>query len=156
MNVHSLDLNDFCEENYYLIGIHTALEDFKVAYLLNKSLKTQFKRAPYSLDFQNRGGKASFSIFSYSNEKYDFDWYLIANSFSEERSNSNDTILFATETKTYLIPEKKKVDFFLKIVGEAEYSYLKKSLDTLNKIPQIVTSYQIDINTLKSRDYLIF
>ncbi len=156
MQVHSLDLNDFCEENYYLIGIHTALEDFKLAYLLNNSLKTQFKRAPYSLDFQNIGGKASFSIFSYSNEKYDFDWYLIANSFSEERSNSNDTILFATETKTCLIPEKKKVDFFLKIVGEAEYSYLEKSLDTLNKIPQIVTSYQIDINTLKSRDYLIF
>ena len=137
MHVHALDLTDFCEEEYNLIGIHTTLEDFKLAYLLNNTLKTQLSKASYSLDFQNKDSKASFSVFSYSNEKYDFDWYLISNSYSDERSLRNESLLFNTETKTYLIPEKKKVDFFLKIVGDAEYSYLKQSIEKLNEISNI-------------------
>ena len=43
MQVHSFDIEDFCEDNYTLIGIHTALEDVKLAYLLNKHLKTLFQ-----------------------------------------------------------------------------------------------------------------
>ena len=42
MQVYSLDIDDFNEDNYTLIGIHTALEDFKLAYLLNKNLDTHF------------------------------------------------------------------------------------------------------------------
>lgn len=156
MHVHALDFSDFSEENYNLIGIHTTLEDFKLAYLLNNSLKTNFKRADYSLDFENKKGKASYSVYSYLNEKYDFEWYLISNSYTEIKSNSDEALLFSAETKTHLIPEKKNVDYFLKIVGDAEFSYLKKSIEKLNGVPQIVTSYLIDKNTLKSKDYLIF
>lgn len=156
MHVHALDLNDFCEENYHLIGIHTALEDFKLAYLLNNTLKTRFKKASYNLDFENKEGKASFSVYDYINEKYDFEWYLIANTYVEEKTSTKDTLLFATETKTYLIPEKKKVDYFLKIVGEAAYSYIKQSIERLKQMPQVITSYEIDSKTLKSKDYLIF
>ena len=38
MQVYALELEDFCEEEYSLIGIHTALEDYRLAYLLNKNL----------------------------------------------------------------------------------------------------------------------
>ena len=30
MQIHSLGLDDFCEDEYSLIGIHTALEDYKL------------------------------------------------------------------------------------------------------------------------------
>jgi len=52
MQVYSLDIDDFNEDNYILIGIHTALEDFKLAYLLNKNLDTHFSKATYSLDLE--------------------------------------------------------------------------------------------------------
>ena len=42
MQVHSLDIEDFYEDNYTLIAIHTALEDFKLAYLLNNNLELLF------------------------------------------------------------------------------------------------------------------
>ena len=42
MQIHSLGFDDFSEDEYSLIGIHTALEDFKLAYLLNKNLSTNF------------------------------------------------------------------------------------------------------------------
>lgn len=156
MQIHSLDLEDFCEDNYTLIGIHTALEDFKLAYLLNNNLDIHFSRANFSLDFESKESKASFSIYEYINEEYDFDWYLIANSFTEEKRNEMDTLAFAAETKTYLIPEKKRVDYFIKIVGESNQELIYKTVDKIKKINQVVTSYTVDTSTLKSKDFLIF
>ena len=156
MQVHSLDLEDFCEDNYTLIGIHTALEDFKLAYLLNNNLNTLFSIEDFSLDFESNNTKASFSIYNYINEKYDFEWYLIANSFKEERTNELDTIVLSTETKTYLIPENKNIDYFLKIVGEPNQELIYKTVDKINQLNQVVTSYVVETDTLKSKEFLIF
>ena len=156
MQVHSLGLEDFCEENYTLIGIHTALEDFKLAYLLNNNLNTQFRKANFSLDFEKKDSIASYSVFSYINEKYEFEWYLISNSFKEENRNETGTLSLSTETKTHLIPEKKRVDYFIKIVGEHNPVLMRKTVDKINKINQVVTSYIVDVETLKSKEFLIF
>ena len=156
MQIHSLGLEDFSEDNYSLIGIHTTLEDFKLAYLLNNNLKTHFSRSSFSLDFEKDQNKASFSIYDYSNEKYDYEWYLISNSYKEERKNESDTLNLTTETITYLIPEKKRVDYFLKIVGESNQQLIKKTVDRIKTINQVVTSYTIDVETLKSKEFLIF
>jgi|TARA_B110000914_G_scaffold223375_1_gene238733 hypothetical protein len=156
MQVHSLDIEDFCEDNYSLIGIHTALEDFKLAYLLNSNLNTRFLKAHFNLDFESNDNKASFSIYDYTDNEYDFEWYLISNSYTEEKTNSSDTIVLATETKTYLIPEKKKVDYFIKIVGEPNQELIYKTVNKINKINQVVTSYTVEKHTLKSKQYLIF
>ena len=40
MQIHSLEINDFSDDNYTLIGIHSTLEEYKLAYLLNQKLKT--------------------------------------------------------------------------------------------------------------------
>lgn len=156
MQIHSLDLQDFCEDNYTLIGIHTALEDFKLAYLLNNNLNTCFSRANFSLDFETHRTKASFSIYDYTNEKYDYEWYLIANSYKEEQRNELDTIALTAETRTYLIPEKKGVDYFIKIVGDQNQQLIQNTVDKIKAIGQVVTSYTIDTNTLKSKEFLIF
>ena len=153
MQVYSLDIDDFNEDNYTLIGIHTALEDFKLAYLLNKNLDTHFSKATYSLDFESN---ASFSVYNYVNEEYDFEWYLISNSFTEERTNASDTIVLTTETKTYLIPEKKKVDYFIKIVGEPTQETIYKTVHQIKQINQVVTSYTVELDSLKSKQFLIF
>ena len=156
MQIHSLGLDDFCEEEYSLIGIHTALEDFKLAYLLNKSLGTSFYKSREDLNFENQRKKASFSIFNYASVKYDFDWFLIANSSKRENQTESNELLLTTETKTYLIPEKKKVDFFIKVSGELGFDFITKIIDKVKNIEQVITSYPIDKNTLKSKDFLIF
>ncbi|MGJ8744250.1 IPExxxVDY family protein [Polaribacter sp.] len=158
MQVHALVLDDFCDEEYSLIGIHTTLEEYKLAYLLNKNLGTHFSKSKEDLDlaFENEKKKASFSIYHFSSEKYVFDWFLIANSFRQETKTVSNELLLTTETKTYLIPEKKKVDFFIKISGEVDYMFVVKTIENINKIEGVITSYQIDKNTLKSKDFLIF
>jgi len=156
MYIHSLDFDDFCEEEYYLIGIHTTLEDYKLAYLLNKQLKTNLTKEVYSLDFETEKKNASFSVFSYTNYTYDFDWFLISNSYKSERKIQLSQLLLSSEIKTYLIPEKKGVDFFIKIIGNSDTMFISRTIDQIKEINQVITSYKIDHKTLKSKDFLIF
>lgn len=155
MQIHSLGLNDFSEEDYSLIGIHTALEDFKLAYLLNKNLQTKFTKSKEDLHFE-KSNQVSFSMFNYSSKKYDSDWFLIANSSKRESQTESNELLITSETKSYLIPEKKKIDFFVKISGELQYGFLSQTVSKIKEIDQVITSYLIDKNSLKSKDFLIF
>ena len=156
MQIHALGLEDFYEEEYSLIGIHTALEDYKLAYLLNKNINTRFSKSQKNLEFEKDKNKASFSIYNFTNKDYDFDWFLIANSFKRENQTESKDLFLTTETKTYLIPEKKKVDFFIKISGEVDVDFVISAVQKIKNIEQIITSYSIDKNTLKSKDFLIF
>ncbi|WP_435414184.1 IPExxxVDY family protein [Polaribacter aestuariivivens] len=156
MQIYALGLDDFCEEEYSLIGIHTALEDYRLAYLLNKNLNIRLSKSPKDLEFESNQKKGSFSIFNFSSKKYDFEWFLIANSFKKENQTEPNELLLTTETKTYLIPEKKKVDFFIKISGEVKYEFVLNTVNKIKNIDQVITSYSIDKNTLKSKDFLIF
>ena len=91
MQIHALGLEDFCEEEYSLIGIHTALEDYRLAYLLNKNLSIKFSKSTKNLEFEKDNNLASFSIYNFSSKKYDYDWLLIANSFkNENQTQSNE------------------------------------------------------------------
>ncbi|WP_299014901.1 IPExxxVDY family protein [uncultured Polaribacter sp.] len=156
MQIHALSLNDFCEEQYTLIGIHTTLEDYRLAYLLNKNLDTKFSKSKSDLEFSKNGEQSTFSVYNYTSKKYDFEWFLIANSFKKENQTDISQLLLTAETRTYLIPEKKKIDYFIKISGETTNSYVSKKLDKIKNIEQVITAYPIDKNTLKSKDYLIF
>lgn len=156
MQIHALGLEDFCEEEYSLIGIHTALEDYRLAYLLNKNLSIKFSKSTKNLEFEKDNNLASFSIYNFSSKKYDYDWFLIANSFKNENQTQSNELLLTAETRTYLIPEKKKVDFFIKISGEVGDAYVINTVKKIKEIEQVITSYSIDKNTLKSKDFLIF
>ncbi|WP_430928247.1 IPExxxVDY family protein [Polaribacter marinivivus] len=156
MQIHSLGFNDFYEDDFSLIGIHTTLEDYKLAYLLNKNLKINFIKSKENLNFEKTEKPSSFSIFNYYNKEYDSDWVLIANSSKRENQTESNELLLTTETKTYLIPEKKKVDFFIKVSGELGFDFVTKIIDKVKNIEQVITSYPIDKNTLKSKDFLIF
>ena len=85
MQTHSLSLDILSDDEYFLIGIHTTLEDYKLAYLLNKNLGTSFSKLKEGLDFE----KTSFSLFNYSNKKYDFEWFLLANSSKRENQTES-------------------------------------------------------------------
>ena len=156
MQVHALDLNDFHEEKYSLLGIHTTLEDYKLAYLLNHHLKIRFNKASFNLDFENEKSNASFSIYTYENSIYDSEWYLIANSEKKENKVQEEGLLLSTEIKNYLIPEKKNIDFFIKIVEDIRLENVQNLVNKIKNINQVITAYTIDTNTLKSKDILIF
>ncbi|MGB0891798.1 MAG: IPExxxVDY family protein [Flavobacteriaceae bacterium] len=156
MQVYSLEIEDFSDNNYTLIGIHSTLEDYKLAYVLNSTLNTKFKKANFSLDFENKNNNASFSIYEFENKKQYTNWFLISNTYKDLSRPVASGLFIESEITTYLIPELKKVDFFLKLEGDFEYDFILKTIEKINQTKQIITSYKIDANTLKSKDFLIF
>lgn len=154
MQLYSLEIDEFLENDYHLIGVHSTLEDYQLAFFLNKNLKIKLTKATYNLDFKNTN--ACYSVFEYINEELDYSCYLIANIYKSIATSANTGFFKESETITYLIPEKKTVDYFLKITGNIESGFIEKNLEKINAIPQIITSYKIKTNTLKSKDFLIF
>lgn len=143
------------EDDYLLIGIHSTEEDYKLAYLINKHLNFKYTRYKENLDFHN--SNAEFPLFEYKNEKTLINYYLINNKFLNVNNKQFTDGLFGGNysTTTFLIPEKKKVDYLLKIEG-ANQNNVNNLIEKLNSINQIITSYQIETNTLKSKNNLFF
>lgn len=144
------------EDDYLLVGIHSTEEDYRLAFLLNKHLNTTLKRYKEDLDFKD--SKAKFPVFEFKDKSNFINYYLINNKHTQFVHNQENAGLFGGNYSTisYLIPEKKKIDFFLKIEGCNCENIIKKLIDKLNNIDQIITSYPIETATLKSKDHLIF
>ncbi|NVK51896.1 MAG: IPExxxVDY family protein [Flavobacteriaceae bacterium] len=156
MQIHSLELEDFSDSNYTLIGIHAVLEEFKLAYVLNETLNTKFVRADYNLDFENKNNNASFSIYEFRNKKFSHDWFLISNTYIDETVNEPQGFFTSNQIKTYLISEKKNIDYFLKLEGGFQEQYVLEIIEKIKSVHQVITAYLVDHHTLKSKDFLIF
>lgn len=160
MAVHKLILDDVFEEALYtLIAIHCTIEDYRVAYLLNNHLGIHLTRKPADLDFNN--GRSTFSIFEWEDNKQQTVWNLVVNVCKKETEQPvNSNSLFSTESKivqkSYLVPEYKQVNYFLKIDNEFSTKREKQIINNILKIPQVSTAYLIDANQLKSKNNLIF
>jgi hypothetical protein len=159
MALHKLMLEDFYDEAYLLIAIHSRIEDYRLAYLLNKNLEISLSRSAKDLDLNYTG--SSFSIYEWYDEAQYLRWNLISNTFkTEEESLYNSGTLFKETGKTiktyHLLSELKKVDYFIKISEEIQNINPKHLINKLQAVPQIITSYSIDINKIKSKEHLIF
>lgn len=158
MALHKLLVDDFYDDTYKLIAIHCGLEDYRLAYLLNRSLDLNLTRKDEDLDFEYL--KSSYSIFEWNNTSQYVTWNLISNVCKKEEDSLYSTGLFQTNQsvlKTFnLVPEYKRVDFFIKISEEIQNVNEKVILNRLQNIPQIVTSYSVNPSELKSKDHLIF
>ena len=156
MQLYSLDIEDYSDDNYHLIGIHSVLEDYRLAFLLNKYFKFNFKKASYSLDVKNKNFNSFYSIFEYTNKELALEWFLIANTYKTTVKSNESGLFNENEIITHLLPEKKKIDYFIKIEGDIDDEYIDESIKKINTISQILTSYRIQTNTLKSKNFLIF
>lgn len=160
MAVHKFILDDtFDEVLYTLIAVHCRLEDYRLAYLINKNLGISLTRKAYDLDFNN--GQVSYSIYEWEDHKQLITWSLVSNICkTEELQNRDYKSLFDTQDKIiktfHLLPEHKTVNYFLKIESEFSFSKEKYIIDSISKIPQVATAYSIDSSQLKSKDNLIF
>ena len=160
MAVHKLFEDDFEEDNYTLIAIHCSAEDYRLAYLLNKTLDLKLARKQEDLDYNYM--EASFSIYEWDDEKNFVTWNLVANiSRKEVELVASAGSLFSEQqgkrtVSKYLIPERKKVDYFIKISSESYIKSPKIILSKINAIAEVITAYILEANQLKSKNNLIF
>ena len=161
MAIKKLVLKDFFEEEKFsLIGIHCTIEDYRLAFLLNKALNLKLTRQVYDID--NNNLQANFSIFEWEDHAQFKTWNLVSNTckVTSNQLDNNTNSLFSLNspvTKTHhLVPEYGKVNYLLKINNECHTNKEKFILEKILKIDQVITAYSIAQESLKSKDQLIF
>ncbi|MGM5469057.1 IPExxxVDY family protein [Flavobacteriaceae bacterium LMO-SS05] len=159
MALHKLLVDDFYDTSFSLIAVHCGLDDYRLAYLLNKYLGLNLSRMPQDLDYKYFA--ASYSVYEWHNKDNEISWNLISNVCKkEEDSLQSSGSLFTSHNKVlktyHLLPEHKNVDYLIKATNEDQYFNEKIVLSKIQAIPQIVAAYSIDTDKLKSKDNLIF
>ena len=155
MAVHKLVLDDFVDTDYSLFAIHCDLEDYRLAFHINCALNTNLKRTKEDIDFNDN--EASFSLFEWENTNLKTTWNLIKNSCKIELKSQGEGLFAGGSENTTkvvaLLEDYPSANFFLKIEGREKPS--QKIISMLSKIPDINMAYSIDLDTIKSKEYLI-
>lgn len=159
MATYKLSIDDFDEPEYVLLAIHTPLEDYRLAFALNRALQLKLEWADAGVRVKNKSGEALFSRYSYKNPD-GIIWELLQNKTELSESTDSGQDLFGNpvagvSSRTYLMPEFKKVDYFLKIDADGETDH-EDTAEAISKIAQIAMTYPIKDNLVKSRNNLIF
>ncbi len=159
MVTQRLVLDDLEEDAYELVAIHCAIPSYKLAFLLNKYLQMRFCRKRKDISFQHATINASYPYYQYIDTDHYTSYDLVKNTFHLKTENKNlQQDLFETTKMVtkYLIPEHKKVDYFLKISAETPSFSIKTLVSKVLQIPQIITAYSIPELQIKSKNNLIF
>ncbi|WP_103866597.1 IPExxxVDY family protein [Aquimarina sp. I32.4] len=162
MAVQRLVLDAFADDDYELIAIHCSLASYRLAFLLNKNLKLKLFRKKEDIIFRYDDSIANFPLYRYD-DHFQYNAYsLLGNKFQTQIESNTDisdglfTTIENTFTTKHLIPELKKVDYFLKIETETSNFSSKSLLADMLSISQIITAYPVEYATLKSKNNLIF
>ena len=140
------------EEDFKLIGIHSQLEAYKLAFNLNKSLKISLKVFDYKIKIDKT--EFVFEMFKHLSEIYSTKIYLFSNKSFGNIKPAELNLFENIDSKIYLIDEKKNIDFFLKIEGGSfNYSSL---IDKIKRVPLIQACYLVNLKSQKSKYNLIF
>lgn len=162
MMVLKLDSSNFEEPDYSLFAIHSNLEDYRIAFFLNEKLQLHLSKCEKELHILSKKGEANFSRFEYLQEEKDRNYNLI--------ENKKDTTIINAESKNdlfaeanlpltkrfYLVPEFKKVDFFLKIDNKLNEAEILKIIHKIKTINGITAVYAVLSENIKSKNNLIF
>ena len=157
MAIHKIQINDFVSDDYELIAVHSSLDDYKLAYMLNKELGVQLSKNLAYVEIALPEGKSAFSNYIFDDEKNDVVWTLIENKTTIINSNKQTTSLFEqVDITVFLLPEFKKADYLIKIEN-IDYGFDSESIiEKIQEIKNVTTAYAIDITNLKSKNNLIF
>ncbi|MDD2674248.1 MAG: IPExxxVDY family protein [Flavobacterium sp.] len=162
MAIHKLDLGEFDEIDYYLIAIHTSLEDYRLAFFINQKLPINLSKSENEIQINIKEGETNFSRFYYNDIESTITWNLIQNKNEVVQYKKGNTqnlfsdVTMEVATKVFLLPEFKKVDYFLKIENNDDAMDVSKIQLLLNTIDSISTVYIVDTNQIKSKNNLIF
>ena len=162
MAVLKLHLDEFDEVDYDLIAIHSSLEDYRLSYLLNQKLAISLSKNSEEIGVTIKEGEALFPKFVFDDQANDILWSLVCNK-NEVTINKNSTgqNLFLNTyveiaTKVYLLPELKKVDYFLKIENNIDTINIDSIIAEIKTINRISTVYTIIPEKIRSKNNLIF
>jgi hypothetical protein len=127
--------------DFRLIGISCHARDYRLCWALNNHLEIQLEKVhrENASSGLKKNGIAIESIYSYFDEENHAAYQLLYN-----KHNNN-----------LLLPEQKLADFLL-IIDQLNDEHFENILKKIKEIDIVNTAFVIDVNTLKSKENLIF
>ena len=151
MTVHKLNSAEL-ENDYNLIAVHSNAEPYKLAFEINKKLKTKLIKSHFDVTF--KGNRSVFDLYKHMSETYNTKLFLISNKSYDKSKAVTPSLFENLSISKHLIPELKKAEFLIKIEGGG--FKIESLIKKLNEIDLIVSCYSTKINNNKSKYNLIF
>ena len=127
--------------DFVLIAITAPLKDYRLCFKINKQLHIDLTRVDdLELVLYADAEPGYFSRYTFTESNTEVEFNLVANK----------------GTEGFLIPEMKKVDFFLLIHNYIDHDDLKEVIAGLNRIPEVAVAAEVDPKKVKSKENLIF
>ncbi len=161
MATNKLVLDNFEIDAFFLCAIHASLPSYKMAFLLNRQLGLKFSRAKNDVEVLARKNTEVYPMYTFEDEQNYTTFTLVKNKcLTYQEISTKKADLFTTSTTQQitknLIPELKKVDYFLKIETDNFNYSLKLLISEILKITQVITAFVVDYENIKSKNNLIF
>lgn len=145
---------DYSDADFSLLAIHSSLDDHAMVYALNNGLQMRLSRRREDLSLKEG---VQFPVFEWEDKINDRYWAVLTNACQLEQMGSGED-LFQNEysaIRHHLIPERKEVDYFLKIESD-EARLPHQIMEKLSQIPKVITCYPIDPKELRSIENLMY
>lgn len=159
MGTYKLVLDDDIGYDFTLIAIHGSLEPYYLAFLLNKYLKIQLARCRQDVQMDYGEDTVPFAFFEFIDKNNYRTYQLIENRTRIAKTTISQGLFGGENTAVVsyqFMQELPKVDYLIRVVEDGNAFAKAKTITTLNQIPQIVTAYEVIVDTLKAKENLIF
>lgn len=156
MAVHKIQITDFFTIDYELIAIQSNIEDYRLAFLLNRALDIRLSKNTSDIEVNHNEGKSAFQHFIYEDELQDLSWHLVTNKSNFSSNNTSSSLFKEINITMYLVPEFKQADYILKIDNTDDYFEIESILKKISEISNITLVHNINQDKLKSKNNLIF
>ena len=129
------------EEDYdfELVGVCSHAKDYRLSWEINNVLGFDLEKGE-NYEINIKGDNQSYSFFSFIDDENHLEYYLINNRCS----------------KGVLIPEEKKSDYFLLIRGILRGGEKEELINKIGEIKNVLTTYEVEVDQLKSKSNLLF
>ncbi|MDQ3193035.1 MAG: IPExxxVDY family protein [Bacteroidota bacterium] len=124
--------------DFMLIGISCHARDYKFCWMINKLLELNFVRQD-SLELKTKNITSEFALYTCFDEDKHLEYTLLSNK----------------GINGVLLPEQKQADYLFKVEGGFSRSQVTELIKEIKKIDAVLTAFNIDVNSLKSRQNLI-
>lgn len=137
MGVSKLRLESDSPDEATLIGISSALKDYRMIHYLNKSLRVDFAKIP-DLPFSTTSTRVlSVPLYHYFHELSENNWIIFSN-----RSASNE----------FVFPQNRNLDFFLLIDDLINEEEVSKLVSRLRQVKDLLLAVSMDGSKMNKID----
>ena len=128
------------DTDYRLVGIASALKEYKVCYHLNQLLGLDFRKLePLVFEPKDRTRKTEFSV------------------FKAEDVSKNTFLVFTNKNMgEYLLPEISNFDYLVQLRGKFTEDDIKAFMDGIRQFPEVVMCLEVPLKKIKSKERLAY